>query len=85
MHWWWWTDWTDVFATSSASGNFVAQTLLREVIPRWGLFRTLDFDKGTHFTSKVLQAVCNTLGIAPGFHCPYKPQAGGITARQLFD
>ena len=49
--------WTEVFATSSASANFVAQTLLREVIPRRGLFRTLDSDQGTHFTSKVLQGV----------------------------
>jgi hypothetical protein len=52
----------------------VAQTLLREVIPRWGLFRTFDSDQGKHFTSKVLQAVCKALGFSHAFHCPYRPQ-----------
>lgn len=68
--------------TSTASANFVAKTLWREVIPRWGLFRTLDSDQGTHFTSKVLQAVCKALGISHAFHCPYRPQTAGITERQ---
>ena len=55
--------------------------LLHEIIPRFGLPRSLQSDNGTSFTSKVTQGVSKALGIIYYFHCAWRPQFSGKIER----
>ena len=55
--------------------------LLLEIIPRFGLPRSLQSDNGTSFTSKVTQGVSKALGITYCLHCAWRPQASGKVER----
>ena len=49
--------------------------LLHEIIPRFGLPRSLQSNNGTSFTSKVTQGVSKALGITYYLHCAWRPQS----------
>ena len=49
--------------------------LLHEIIPSFGLPRSLQSDNGTSFTSKVTQGVSKALGITYYLHCAWRPQS----------
>ena len=51
--------------------------LLHEIIPRFGLPRSLQSDNGTSFTSKATQGVSKALGITYYLHC-----AGGLCLQE---
>ena len=53
----------------------VAQILLTEIIPRFGLPSSLQSDNGPEFTSKVPQQLVQFLQILWKFHIPYHPQS----------
>ena len=55
--------------------------LLHEIIPRFGLPRSLQSDNGTSFTSKVTQGVSKALGITYYLHCAWRPQFSGNVKR----
>ena len=55
--------------------------LLHEIIPRFGLPRSLQSDNGTSFTSKVTQGVSKALGITYYLHCASRPQSSGKVER----
>jgi len=55
----------------------VAQILLTEIIPRFGLPSSLQSDNGPEFTSKVTQQFVHFLQIPWKFHIPYHPQSSG--------
>ena len=55
--------------------------LLHEIIPRFGLPRSLQSDNGTSFTSKVTQGVSKALGITYYLHCAWRPQSSGKVER----
>lgn len=41
----------------------------------------IDSDRGTHFTSKILQKVVQTLGMKWGLHTPWHPQSSSRVER----
>ena len=49
--------------------------LLHEIIPRFGLPRSLQSDSETSLISKVIQGVSKVLGITYYLHCAWRPQS----------
>ena len=77
------TGWTEGFPTQTENAGEVVK-LLYEIIPRFGLPRSLQSDnhyKGTSFTSKVTQGVSKELGITHYLHCAWRPQSSGKVER----
>ena len=63
------TGWIEGFPTQTVKAEEVIKKLLHEIIPRFGLPRSLQSDNGTLFTSKVTQGVSKALGITYYLHC----------------
>ena len=63
------TGWIEGFSTQTEKAEKVVKKLLHEIIPRFGLSRSLQSDNGTSFTSKVTQGVSKALGITHYLHC----------------
>ena len=59
----------------------MVKKLLHEIIPKFGLPRSLQSDSGTSFTSKVTQGVFKALGITYYLHCAWRPQSSGKVER----
>ena len=62
------TGWTEGFPTRTEKAEEVVKKLLHEIIPRFGLPRSLQSDNGTSFTSKDTQGIWALLiiSIVPG-------------------
>ena len=69
--------WVEAFLTTNKRAHTVAQILLTEIIPRFGLPSSQQFDNGPKFTSKVTQQLVQFLQIPWKFHIPYRPQSSG--------
>ena len=65
------------FPITNKRAHTVAQILLTEIIPRFGLPSSQQFDNGPKFTSKVTQQLVQFLQIPWKFHIPYHPQSSG--------
>ena len=78
------TGWIEGFPQTEKAEE-VVKKLLHEIIPRFGLPRSLQSDNGTSFTSKVTQGVSKALGITYYLHCAQRPQSSGkvIRANQI--
>ena len=59
----------------------MAQILLTEIIPRFGLPSSLQSDNGPEFMSKVTQQLVHFLQTPWKFHIPYHPQSSGKVER----
>ena len=59
----------------------MVKKLLHEIIPRFGLPRSLQSDNGTSLTSKVTQGVSKALGITYYLLCAWRPQSSGKVGR----
>ena len=75
------TGWIEGFPTRTKKAEEVVKKLLHEIIPRFGLPRSLQSDNGTSFTSKVSQGVSKALGITYYLHCAWRPQSSGKVER----
>ena len=73
--------WVEAFPTTNKRAHTVAQILLTEIIPRFGLPSSLQSDNGPEFTSKVTQQLVQFLQIPWKFHIPYRPQSSGKVER----
>ncbi|XP_060779523.1 protein NYNRIN-like [Neoarius graeffei] len=73
--------WIEAFPCSKENARTAVNKLTQEIIPRYGLPVGIDSDKGTPFTSKVMQELCKDLKINWRFHIPYHPQSSGIVER----
>ena len=65
------TRWIEGFPTQTEKTEEMVKKLLHEIIPRFGLPRSLQSDSGTSFTSKVTQGAAKhlallTISIVPG-------------------
>ena len=75
------TGWIEGFPTWTEKAEEVVKKkkkkkkLLHEIIPRFGLPRSLQSDNGIPFTSKVTQGVSKALGITYYLHCALRPQS----------
>ena len=59
----------------------MAQILLTEIIPRFGLPSSLQSDKGPEFVFQVTQQLVQFLQIPWKFHIPYQSQSSGKVKR----
>lgn len=75
------TGWVEAFPVTRATANNVSKIILEQILPRYGLVETIDSDMGSHFSSKVLQSVMETLGISWEFHAPWSPSSSGRVER----
>ena len=75
------TGWIEGFPTWTEKAEKVVKKLLHEIIPRFGLPRSLQSDNGTSFTSKVTQGVSRALGITYYLHCAWRPRSSGKIER----
>ena len=75
------TGWIEGFPTWTEKAEKVVKKLLHEIIPRFGLHRSLQSDIGTSFTSKVTQWVSKALGITYYLYCAWRPQSSGKVER----
>ena len=73
--------WVEAFPTTNKRAHTMAQILLTEIIPRFGLPASLQSDNGPEFTSKVTQQLVQFLQIPWKFHIPYHPQSSGKVER----
>ena len=73
--------WVEAFPTTNKRAHTVAQILLTEIIPRFGLPSSLQSDNGPEFTSRVTQQLVQFLQIPWKFHIPYHPQSSGKVER----
>ncbi|NXF00248.1 TF26 protein, partial [Menura novaehollandiae] len=64
-----------------ATANVVCKVLLEQIIPRHGRVNKIDSDRGTHFTSRVLQQTTQALGTEWEMHSPWHPQSSGRVER----
>ena len=57
------TKWREAFAIADDGAGTIAKILVEEWISRCGVMQHLHWDQGPELESKVLQAMCNVLGV----------------------
>ena len=62
------TGWIEVFPCRSKQAKEVIKTLIHEIIPRFGLPRSLHSDNGSAFKAAVTQGLSKALGIKYHLH-----------------
>ncbi|KAG6932659.1 hypothetical protein G0U57_020933 [Chelydra serpentina] len=73
--------WPEAFPCRNNTAKMVALKFVKEIIPRFGLPQWMESDNGTHFTSKVVQHIADSLQIPWKLHTPWRPQASGVVER----
>lgn len=73
--------WPEAFPCRTNQAKEVIKTLLREIIPRFGIPLGMSSDRGPHFVAGVVQEVARVLGIAWDLHTPWRPQSSGQVER----
>ena len=75
------TQYVQAFVTRNQMARMTARVLYNEYFSVFGFPQRLMSDQGTGFTSKVIQAMCNLLGIEKIRTTPYHPQSNGSAER----
>ncbi len=75
------TKWVECLPAPNDTAVTTATLLLNHVFSRWGLPLSVDSDRGTHFTSSVMTALYDILGVEVKFHLSYHPQSSGQVER----
>ncbi|NWX48765.1 POL4 protein, partial [Steatornis caripensis] len=75
------TQWVEAYPVARATAQAVAKILLEHLIPRYGLIQYVDSDQGSHFTSKVIKLLCQSLGVQWEYLTPWHPQGSGKVER----
>ncbi|XP_040289906.1 posterior protein-like [Bufo bufo] len=73
--------WVEALPMRRDTAIATAKALWREVISRWGFPKTIESDRGTHFTGKIMTGMCEMLNVEQKFHVPYHPQSSGMVER----
>ena len=71
------TGWIEAFPCHSEQAREVIKILIHEIIPRFGLPRSLQSDNGSAFKASVTQGVSKALEIEYHLHCSWRPQSSG--------
>ena len=70
------TGWIEAFPCHSQQAKEVIKILIHEIMPRFGLPRSLQSDNGSAFKAAVTQGVSKALGIEYHLHS-WRPQSSG--------
>ena len=73
--------WVEAFSRTNKRAHTMAQILLTEISPRFGLLLSLQSDNGLEFMPKVTQQLVQFLQIPWKFYIPYCPQSSGKVER----
>ena len=66
---------------NKADAGGVIKALLKEIIPRYGVPKSIGSDRGSHFTADIINQIYRSLGIERRLHTPYHPRASGQVER----
>jgi len=66
--------WVKAFPTWTERASEVAQCLLREIVPRFGLSTNIGSDNDPAFVANLVQQVSKTLNIKWKLHTAYRPR-----------
>ena len=69
------TGWIEAFPCCSEQAKEVIKILIHEIIPMYGLPRSLQSDDGSAFKAAVTQGVSKALEIKYHLHCSWRPQS----------
>ena len=75
------TGWIEAFPTKIERATEVCKALLKEIVPRFGLPRSLQSDGGPSFTATISQNLAACLGIKYRLHSSWRSQALGKVER----
>ena len=69
--------WVEALPTQTEKTKKVTKTLLRDIIPRYGMPLTIGSDNGPAFVAETVQQVTKALQIRWKLHSAYRPQSSG--------
>ena len=72
------TKWLEVFATSDQTALTIAHLFVQQIVSRHGVPTELLSDRGTAFLSKLMQAICEVMGVHKVNTTAYHPQTDGL-------
>ena len=75
------TRWVIAVATSNADAISVARALIELIMCQHGAPRNLQSDRGTHFTARIVEAVCAIMDTKQIFGSSYHPNTQGLVER----
>ena len=75
------TKWTENFPIPTIEAETVANTIVKEVITRFGVPSTIHSDQGRQFESQLFAEMCKMLHIKKTRITPYHPQSNGMVER----
>jgi len=67
-------------AVASASAESTVKFMI-QIISHWGCFKIFSSDRGTHFKNKLVEDICNNLGIKQVLSTSYSPQSQGLVEK----
>ena len=71
------TGWAEAFSTRSEKAMEVCKSLLKEIIPQFGLPKSLQRDNGPSFIAKTTQGLTTALGVDYKLHTSWQLQSSG--------
>ncbi|KAJ8342571.1 hypothetical protein SKAU_G00324990 [Synaphobranchus kaupii] len=71
------TKWVECLPAPRDTAESTTVLLMNHVFTRWGLPQSVNLDRGTHFTSTIVEQVWKTLGVKRQLHVAYRPQSSG--------
>ena len=74
------THYCELFAVEGATAVIAAHCLL-DVVSRYGCFRRLRSDRGTHFVNEIITEFCRLFEIQQVLTLPERPQANAVVER----
>ena len=72
---------TNIYPIKDQTAQTVAKHLFEDYIKEHGVSEALHTDQGRQFESRLVQYLCNKLGIRKSRSSPYHPQGAGIVER----
>lgn len=66
--------WVELFPLRTAKAPHIAKILIEEIFTRWGTPAYLVSDRGTQFTSQLINSVCKQWGVVQKLTTAYHPQ-----------
>ncbi len=75
------TKWVEAYPLPNQTATVVADIVVKEWVPRFGVPLSLHSDQGTNFTSAVFKGMCDLMGIDKTQTTPFHPASDGLVER----